>query len=231
MRKAASTSYIRMTAKRSPRFPRASPGTLGKHCSWQPISSRSFRGMIVRGYCSGRRKSCMAAGTRLSNTLTLELGISKKDSLYEVGRACDVFNLAGQLCILDDGEIFSCDITPGGKSRKIFTMREPLRAISAITPFNHPLNMVAHKIAPSVATNNCLVCKQTELTPLSALALADILYEAGLPPEMFSVVTGHPEEIGPEMIANPNIELITFTGSVPVGKMIADRAGYIADCA
>ena len=134
----------------------------------------------------------------LSNTLTLELGISKKDSLYEVGRACDVFNLAGQLCILDDGEIFSCDITPGGKSRKIFTLREPLRAISAITPFNHPLNMVAHKIAPSIATNNCLVCKQTELTPLSALALADILYESGLPPEMFSVVTGHPEEIGPK---------------------------------
>lgn len=162
----------------------------------------------------------------LSNTLTLELGISKKDSLYEVSRACDVFNLAGQLCILDDGEIFSCDVTPGGKSRKIFTMREPLRAISAITPFNHPLNMVAHKIAPSIATNNCLVCKQTELTPLSALALADILYESGLPPEMFSVVTGHPEEIGPEMIVNPNIELITFTGSVPVGKMISEKAGY-----
>ena len=162
----------------------------------------------------------------LSDTLTLELGISKKDSLYEVSRACDVFNLAGQLCILDDGEIFSCDVTPGGKSRKIFTIREPLRAISAITPFNHPLNMVAHKIAPSVATNNCLVCKQTELTPLSAIALADMLYESGLPPEMFSVVTGRPEEIGPEMIANPNIELITFTGSVPVGKMISERAGY-----
>ena len=162
----------------------------------------------------------------LANTLTLELGISKKDSLYEVGRACDVFNLAGQLCIRDDGEIFSCDVTPGGKRRKIFTLREPLRTISAITPFNHPLNMVAHKIAPSIATNNCLVCKQTELTPLSALALADILYEAGLPPEMFSVVTGRPEAIGPEMVSNPAIDLITFTGSVPVGKLIAETAGY-----
>ena len=162
----------------------------------------------------------------LSDLITLELGISKKDSLYEVGRAYDVFSLAGQLAILDDGEIFSCDLTPHGKARKIFTLREPLSVISAITPFNHPLNMVAHKIAPAVATNNCVVCKQTELTPMTALVLADILYEAGLPPEMFSVVTGWPDEIGPEMIGNPDIELITFTGSVGVGKMIAEHAGY-----
>ena len=163
---------------------------------------------------------------RLSQLLTMELGVSLKDSLYEVGRACDVFNLAGQLCILDDGEIFSCDLTPQGKARKIFTMRQPLRAISAITPFNHPLNMVAHKVAPAVATNNCLVCKQTELTPFSSLCLADILYEAGLPPQMFSVVTGWPEVIGPEMVSNPNVELITFTGGVKVGKLIAETAGY-----
>ena len=162
----------------------------------------------------------------ISDLITLELGISKADSLYEVGRAYDVFTLAGQLCIGDDGEIFSCDLTPHGKARKIFTMREPLTAISAITPFNHPLNMVAHKAAPSIATNNCMVCKPTELTPLTALLLADLLYEAGLPPEMFSVVTGWPQDIGLEMIQNPNIELITFTGSVPVGKMIAESAGY-----
>jgi len=162
----------------------------------------------------------------LSDVLTMELGISKKDSLYEVGRAYDVFSLAGQMTINDDGEIFSCDLTPQGKARKIFTMREPLSVISAITPFNHPLNMVAHKIAPSIATNNCLVCKQTELTPMSSLLLADVLYEAGLPPEMFSVVTGWPTDIGPEMISNKQIELITFTGGVPVGKMIAETAGY-----
>jgi len=162
----------------------------------------------------------------ISDVITYELGISKQDSLYEVGRAFDVFSLTAQLCIHDDGEIFSCDLTPHGKARKIFTIREPLQAISAITPFNHPLNMVAHKIAPSIATNNCTVCKQTELTPMTALLLADILYEAGLPPEMFSVVTGWPDEIGLEMIANPKIELITFTGSVPVGKYIAKNAGY-----
>ena len=162
----------------------------------------------------------------ISDIITLELGISKQDSLYEVGRAFDVFSLTAQLCIHDDGEIFSCDLTPHGKARKIFTIREPLTAISAITPFNHPLNMVAHKIAPSIATNNCTVCKQTELTPLTAMVLADVLYEAGLPPEMFSVVTGWPQDIGPEMIKNSNIDLITFTGSVGVGKLIADQAGY-----
>ncbi|TFG88145.1 MAG: phosphonoacetaldehyde dehydrogenase [Hyphomicrobiales bacterium] len=168
----------------------------------------------------------VARKDEISDMLTLELGISKKDSLYEVGRAYDVFMLSGQMCINDDGQIFSCDLTPHGKPRKIFTIREPLKAISAITPFNHPLNMVSHKIAPAVATNNCVVCKQTELTPMTAMILADILYEAGLPPEMFSVVTGWPAEIGPEMITNPHIELITFTGGVPVGKMIAATAGY-----
>ena len=162
----------------------------------------------------------------ISDIITLELGISKQDSLYEVGRAFDVFSLTAQLCIHDDGEIFSCDLTPHGKARKIFTIREPLTAISAITPFNHPLSMVAHKIAPSIATNNCTVCKQTELTPLTAMVLADVLYEAGLPPEMFSVVTGWPQDIGSEMIKNPNIDLITFTGSVGVGKLIAEQAGY-----
>ena len=162
----------------------------------------------------------------LAHWLVLELGICKQHALYETGRAYDVFMLAGQMAILDDGQIFSCDLTPQGKERKIFTLREPVRAISAITPFNHPLNMVSHKVAPAIATNNCVVCKPTELTPLTAIALADILYEAGLPHEMFQVVTGWPQDIGDEMITNPNIDIITFTGGVPVGKMIASKAGY-----
>ena len=162
----------------------------------------------------------------LAPIITAELGISLADALYECGRAYDVYTLAGMLCIQDDGEIYSCDLTPHGKARKIFTLREPLRAISAITPFNHPLNMISHKIAPAIATNNCIVCKPTELTPLTAIWLADALYEAGLPPEMLSVVTGWPGDIGDEMITNPDFDLITFTGGVPVGKMIAAKAVY-----
>lgn len=162
----------------------------------------------------------------LAEWLVLELGICHQHALYETGRAYDVFTLAGQMAILDDGQIFSCDLTPQGKERKIYTKREPVRAISAITPFNHPLNMVAHKIAPAVATNNCVVCKPTELTPLTAIALADILYEAGLPPEMFQIVTGLPGDVGDEMCTNDHIDIITFTGGVPVGKIIAAKAGY-----
>lgn len=163
---------------------------------------------------------------QIAEVLTLELGICNQHALYETGRSYDVFMLAGQLAILDDGQIFSCDLTPHGKARKIFTKRGPLNTISAITPFNHPLNMVAHKIAPSIATNNCMVCKPTELTPLTAITLADILYEAGLPPEMFQIVTGWPQDIGDEMVTNEHIDVITFTGGVKVGKMIADKAGY-----
>jgi putative phosphonoacetaldehyde dehydrogenase len=168
----------------------------------------------------------VARKEELSRLITLESGLCLKDSLYEVGRAYDVFTFAGQLCLLDDGQTFSCDLTPHGKQRKIFTLRQPLNAISAITPFNHPLNMVAHKLAPAFATNNCVVLKPTELTPLTALFLADTLYEAGLPAEMLSVITGNPSDIGDAMIVDPRADLITFTGSVRVGKYIADKAGY-----
>jgi putative phosphonoacetaldehyde dehydrogenase len=168
----------------------------------------------------------VARRDEIAHLITAESGLCLKDSLYEVGRAYDVFTFAGQLCLLDDGQTFSCDLTPHGKQRKIFTLRTPLNAISAITPFNHPLNMVAHKLAPAFATNNCVVLKPTEQTPLTALLLADVLYEAGLPPEMLSVITGAPADIGDAMITDPRADLITFTGSVRVGKHIAATAGY-----
>jgi aldehyde dehydrogenase (NAD+) len=176
------------------------------------------------------RKAAQIIGSRvepLSDLITAECGICKKDSLYEVGRARDVFSFAGNAALQDDGQVFSCDLTPHGKSRKVYTLREPLLGvISAITPFNHPLNQVAHKIAPAIATNNRMVLKPTEKTPLSALALADILYEAGLPPPMLSIVTGDPREIADEMLVNPDIDLVTFTGGVAVGKYIAGKAVY-----
>src|ERR1700742_5204171 len=159
--------------------------------------------------------------------ITAESGLCWKDSLYEAGRAYDVYSFAGQLTIKDDGETYACDISPQGKQRKIFTTRQPLGGvISAITPFNHPLNMVSHKLAPAIATNNRVVLKPTELTPLTALALADVLYEAGLPPEMLSVVTGNPRTMGDAMITDPHADLIRFTGSVRAGKYIAQHAGY-----
>lgn len=190
--------------------------------NYKPKLTRYERSQILQraGELIGERREYLA------KWLTLELGICHQHAIYETKRAQDVYQFAAAQALKDDGEIFSCDLTHNGKARKIFTKREPVRAISAITPFNHPLNMVSHKIAPSIATNNCMVCKPTELTPLTAIALADILYEAGLPPEMFQIVTGWPRDIGEEMMVNDHIDIITFTGGVPVGKLIAQKAGY-----
>jgi putative phosphonoacetaldehyde dehydrogenase len=164
---------------------------------------------------------------QIARLITMESGLCLKDSRYEVGRACDVYALAGQMAIRDDSEVYACDITPHGKNRRIYTSRTPVRGcISAITPFNHPLNMISHKIAPAIATNNRIVAKPTELTPLTALVLADLIYEAGLPPEIKSVVTGNPSTMGDAMISDPRADIITFTGSVKVGKYIAEKAGY-----
>lgn len=164
---------------------------------------------------------------RISDLITLESGLCKKDSLYEAGRVRDVLIFGANAALQDDGQIFSCDITPHGRQRRVYTQRDPLLGvISAITPFNHPMNQVAHKVVPSIATNNRMVLKPSEKVPLSALMFADILYEAGLPPEMFQVITGDPGEIANELLTNANIELVTFTGGVAIGKHIARTVGY-----
>ena len=163
----------------------------------------------------------------IARVITLESGLCIKDTLYEVGRASDVLLFSAQQALVDDGQSFSCDLTHHGKQRRVHTLREPMMGvISAITPFNHPLNQVIHKVAPSVATNNRMVLKPTEKTPLAAILLADVLYEAGLPPEMLSVITGDPKEIADEMLTNEMIDVVTFTGGVPIGKYIAAKAVY-----
>jgi phosphonoacetaldehyde dehydrogenase len=163
----------------------------------------------------------------LARLITLESGLCLKDTLYEVGRASDVLLFSANQALVDDGQVFSCDVTPHGRKRKVYTMREPLLGvITAITPFNHPLNQVIHKVAPAIATNNRVVLKPSEKTPLAAYALADILYEAGLPPPMLSVVTGDPREIAGELLTNTHVDLVTFTGGVAVGKAIAAKAVY-----
>jgi aldehyde dehydrogenase (NAD+) len=193
--------------------------------------AKGFRPRLTRyeryRICYQTADALRARSEEIANLITAESGLCKKDSLYEVGRACDVFVFAGNAALQDDGQVFSCDLTAHGKRRKVYTLREPLLGvICAITPFNHPLNQVAHKVAPSIASNNRMVLKPSEKTPLSALLLADILYEAGLPPEMFSVLTGEPREIADELLTHPDIDLITFTGGVAVGKYIAAKAVY-----
>lgn len=169
----------------------------------------------------------VARGEEISRRITAESGLCRKDTRYEAGRVRDVLVFGANAVLDDDGQIFSCDITPHGRERRVYTQRDPLLGvISAITPFNHPMNQVAHKVVPAIATNNRMVLKPSEKVPLSALLLADILYEAGLPPAMFQVVTGDPKEIADEMLVNPAVELVTFTGGAPIGKYIAGRIGY-----
>jgi aldehyde dehydrogenase (NAD+) len=192
---------------------------------------RNFRSRLTR---HDRYRILMRAGEiiaerrdQIARLITLESGLCLKDTNYEVGRASDVLLFAANQALVDDGQIFSCDLTAHGKQRKVYTLREPLAGvITAITPFNHPLNQVIHKVAPAIATNNRIVVKPSEKTPLAALLLADILYEAGLPPPMLSVLTGAPGEIGDELLTHPDVDLVTFTGGVAIGRHIAARAVY-----
>jgi putative phosphonoacetaldehyde dehydrogenase len=168
-----------------------------------------------------------ARSADIARLISAESGLCLKDAHYETGRVADVLGFGAAECLRDDGQIFSCDLTPHGKRRRVYTQRGPLiGAISAITPFNHPMNQVAHKVVPAIATNNRMVLKPSEKVPLSALYFADLLYEAGLPPEMLSIVTGDPREIADELITNADVDLVTFTGGVAIGKQIAAKAGY-----
>jgi len=191
--------------------------------AYRPTLSRYERSQILQRAAEG----VVARSEEISDLITAEAGLCKKDSRYEAGRVRDVLVFGANAVLQDDGQIFSCDITPHGRQRRVYTQRDPLLGvISAITPFNHPMNQVAHKIVPAVATNNRMVLKPSEKVPLSALLLADILYEAGLPPPMLQVVTGDPAEIADELLTNPAIDLVTFTGGVAIGKYIASRVGY-----
>jgi len=194
-------------------------------------AARGFRCRLTR---HERYRILMAASEivaarrgEIARLITLESGLCLKDTDYEVGRAADVLLFAANQSLVDDGQVFSCDLTPHGRSRKVYTLREPLAGvITGITPFNHPLNQVIHKVAPAVATGNRIVVKPSEKTPLTAFLLADILYEAGLPPPMLSVLTGDPREIADELLTHPDVDLVTFTGGVAIGKHIAARAVY-----
>ena len=191
--------------------------------SYRPRLTRFERAAILNR-CAAlvRERSAAIAGL-----ISAESGLCLNDASYETGRVADVLVFGATEALRDDGQIFSCDLTPHGKRRRVYTQRDPLLGvITAITPFNHPMNQVAHKIVPAVATNNRMVLKPSEKVPLSALLFADLLYEAGLPPEMLSVVTGDPREIADELITNPHVDLVTFTGGVSIGKYIASKAGY-----
>ncbi len=162
----------------------------------------------------------------LAQLVIAETGLCWKDAKNEVCRAQDVLTFASALCLQEDADIYAGDVNRDGKTRKILTFREPVTSIGVITPFNHPLCQVAHKVAPGVATNNCVILKPSEKTPLSAYRFAKILHESGLPPEMLSVVTGPAVEMADELVQSKDVEVLAFTGSTAVGKILAQKASY-----
>ena len=191
--------------------------------AYQPKLTRYERAAIMNKTAELARDHLQ----EIAHLISAESGLAIKDALYEAGRVSDVLLFGAQEVLKDDGQIFSCDLTHHGKQRRVYTQRSPLLGvITAITPFNHPMNQVAHKVIPSIATNNRMVLKPSEKVPFSAIYFADLLYQAGLPPEMLQVITGDPAEIADEMLTHPAVDLITFTGGVAIGKYIASKAGY-----
>jgi aldehyde dehydrogenase (NAD+) len=163
---------------------------------------------------------------QLALLISSESGLCLKDSTHEVGRAADVFRLAGIETLRDDGDTYAGDISPNGRDRQAHTLRVPVQLVGAITPFNHPLNQVAHKLAPAIAAGAPIVVKPSEKVPLSAIELLAIIREAGLHDAAAEVVCGDPAAILDEYLRHPAVEVISFTGGVAIGKSIADRLGY-----
>lgn len=172
------------------------------------------------------RTALAARREEFARLISGESGLALFDTRYEVGRTLDVLRCAAMEALRDDGQMFAGDVSAQGKARRIFTSREPLRCAVAITPFNHPLNQVAHKLAPAVAAGTPIILKPSEKTPLTALAFARLLYDAGLPGSMLSVLLGPTAEVAEPLVRHPDVELVAFTGSVAVGKHLAATAGY-----
>ena len=162
----------------------------------------------------------------VSRLITDEAGLCLKDTSYEVGRACDVLRFAAIQTLLDDSEVFPCDVSKSGRRRRIYTMRQPLKLIASITPFNHPLNQVVHKLAPAIATNNTTVLKPSLLTPMAAYHFVQLALQCGMPPDMINVICGPTQEVAEPLVASELVEMVTFTGSAAVGKRILAMAGY-----
>lgn len=162
----------------------------------------------------------------LATLITRESGLALKDARHELHRAVDVFRFSAMEALRDDGESFSGDVSAHGRDRRAHTLRVPLRLVGAITPFNHPINQVAHKLAPAIAAGAPIVLKPSERTPLSAIELFKLVSDAGLPGALAQVVCGEPAAVLDEFLAHDAVELISFTGGVAVGKSIASRLGY-----
>jgi acyl-CoA reductase-like NAD-dependent aldehyde dehydrogenase len=161
----------------------------------------------------------------LAKTIAAEAGKAMKFARAEVDRAQSTFTIAAEEAKRLHGETFPLDAVPSGEGYFGFFTRRPVGVIAAISPFNFPLNLVAHKVAPAIASGNTLVLKPATTTPLTAVKLCEILMEAGLPPGVINLVAGSGSTVGEWLVSDPRVDKITFTGSPPVGAHILAVAG------
>ncbi|MFN8419563.1 MAG: aldehyde dehydrogenase family protein [Anaerolineae bacterium] len=157
--------------------------------------------------------------------MIMESGKTRKVSIAELTRAVQTIFVSSEEARRLEGDVFSVDWTPAGKNRQGFTKRVPIGTVLAIAPFNYPINLACHKIGPAIAVGNSLILKPAEKTPLSSVKMAELILEAGFPPQAFSMIQAK----GPDtekMVTDPRIAMISFTGSSSVGWQIKAKAGH-----
>jgi glyceraldehyde-3-phosphate dehydrogenase (NADP+) len=158
-------------------------------------------------------------------TITLEEGKILAESRLEVSRAAETLEVSAEEAKRITGEVLPLDAAPGGAGKFGFTLRVPCGIVAAITPFNFPLNLVAHKVGPAIAAGNAVLIKPAGDTPLTALKLVEVLLHAGLPPQAIACITGPGSELGQAICTDQRVRKISFTGSYAVGQQICRMAG------
>lgn len=164
-------------------------------------------------------------GEQFAQILCQEAGKPIRDAHGEVSRAVQVLRFASEEAKRNDGELIKMDSAVGGEGRIGFSKRVPVGVVAAITPFNFPLNLVLHKIAPAIAAGCTVVLKPAEKTPLSAMKLVKLMEEAGMPSGVVNVVNGFGVDLVPKLVTHDYVKKVTFTGSGPVGYKIKEMAG------
>ena len=162
----------------------------------------------------------------LAKTIALESGKTIREARTEVERACQTFLLSAEEAKRVTGEVIPFDAVSYGEHKFGFYIREPVGLVLAITPFNFPLNLVAHKLGPAFAAGDAVVLKPSTVTPMTALKLGEILLEAGLPPNALAILVGKGEVLGDMLVKCPEFRVVTFTGSLAVANEILRKAGF-----
>src|SRR5918995_5312148 len=185
----------------------------------EPLPAHKRAEILVRvAGALGRRHDDVA------RLISAEAGQPMKAARVEASRATSTYTFSAVEARKLAGAMVPMDASQAGVGKLAFTLRRPLGVVGAISPFNFPLNLVAHKLAPALAAGCAVVLKPASATPLSALLVAELLSEAGLPPGWLSVLVGSSSEIGDQLVGDERVKVLTFTGSAAVGWGLRERA-------